>query len=73
MESSEVVAPAHKKGKKQLKKNKRPVSLTVVPCKIMERIIVENIMLNAEKQDLISRAQFGYRKEVNCSTTSRNL
>ena len=56
------VAPVHKKGARSDPKNKRPVSLTSVMCKTLERIVCKEIMLNAENQGLISGRQFAYRK-----------
>ena len=52
-----IISPVHKKGAT----NKRPVSLTSVPCKLLESIIAEAIYTNADRQRLISREQFAYR------------
>ncbi len=42
--------------------NYRPVSLTSVVCKILEKIIRENILDYLNKHKLISESQFGYRR-----------
>jgi hypothetical protein len=39
-----VVTPLHKKGEKNSVKNNRPVSLTSIPCKIMESIVRDQLM-----------------------------
>lgn len=56
-----IVCPVHKRGDKSDPKNKRPVSLTSVPCKLFEKVIAEQIYKNANSQGLISREQFAYR------------
>lgn len=56
------IAPVHKGGSKTDPANKRPVSLTAVTCKVLERIISSAILSNAEQQGLISNTQFAYRK-----------
>lgn len=68
-----IVSPVHKRGKKTLVENKRPVSLTVILCKLMEKILVDLIMDNAKKQGLISPAQYGYRKKISTTPTAGNL
>ena len=56
------MALVHKKGARSDPKNERPVSLTPVSCKILERIICKEIMANAERQGLFSSMQFAFRK-----------
>lgn len=56
-----IVTPVHKKGASTEASNKRPVSLTVVPCKLLEKVICEAIYDNANNQDLIGKQQFAYR------------
>lgn len=56
-----IICPVHKKGSKTEASNKRPVSMTSIPCKIMESVICEAIYRNANEQNLISREQFAYR------------
>lgn len=60
-----IIYPVHKKGAKVDPANKRPLSLTVVACKIMESIICEAIYENANSQGLISSVQFAYRPGFN--------
>src|SRR5271163_3566666 len=47
------VAPIFKKGSKSIAENYRPVSLTCLCSKIMEHIIVSNIMLHADRNNIL--------------------
>ena len=58
--SSEVV-PIFKSGSKFCPSNYRPVSLTCIPSKTMERVIVSHIVSYVEAHGLISTNQFGFR------------
>ncbi|XP_028966879.1 uncharacterized protein LOC114828136 [Galendromus occidentalis] len=55
------IAPVHKSGKRSDPANERPVSLTPVSCKILERIICRAILNHAELHGLLSTNQFAYR------------
>ena len=54
------VIPLYKKGDPTLPENYRPVSLTSVACKIMERCIYENMLLYLRQNNLISMQQHGF-------------
>lgn len=56
-----IIAPLHKKGVKTKAENKRNVSMTSIPCKVMERIMVRAMMTHCETYNLISQSQFAYR------------
>ena len=57
-----VVTPIYKnKGKKSDPCNYRPVSLTNVIGKVMERVVKEQLTTYLEKNELISDAQHGFR------------
>ena len=62
------VTPLFKKGSKLKPSNYRPVSLTPLPCKIMERIIAENIMKHLLTNKLLSEEQHGFIKGKSCTT-----
>ena len=64
------VNPLYKAGKsdKGLAENYRPISLTSVSCKILEHIIVHNVMQHFEKQNVLTNAQHGFRKKRSCDT-----
>ena len=60
------VTPLFKKGSKSDVKNYRPVSLTSIPCKILETIIKENINIHLDKYNLISNSQHGFLSGKSC-------
>src|ERR1700721_2822490 len=47
------VTPIFKKGSKSVAENYRPISLTCICSKLMEHIIVSNIMQYADKNDIL--------------------
>ncbi len=55
-----IVVPLFKKGKREDPKNYRPVSLTSVICRLMEKIIHFRILDHFFKNNLISSAQHGF-------------
>lgn len=62
------VVPLHKSGDKHLAVNYRPISLTSIPCKIMEHIIVSHLTRFLESSSFFSPAQHGFRKFFSCET-----
>ena len=62
------IAPIFKKGAKNEPGNYRPISLTSVPGKILESIIVDNITRHLEENNLILDSQHGFRKGRSCLT-----
>ena len=62
------IVPIFKKGDRTDKANYRPVSLTSVPCKIMESIIKEKLMKFLESNDLLCKEQHGFRSGRSCLT-----
>ena len=65
---SAYIKPIYKKGAKHMASNYRPVSLTSVCCKMLERIIREDIMKHLDKNELLSRDQHGFRSGRSCCT-----
>jgi hypothetical protein len=57
------VIPIHKKGRKKLPNNYRPVSLTSIACKLMERLIRDKIMRHMEENKLFTDCQYGFRNK----------
>ena len=53
--------PIFKKGSRYNPLNYRPISLTSVPCKCLERIIVNHLNTYLEAQHILSEHQFGFR------------
>ena len=60
MERGYIVTPIFKRGCKSDPRNYRPVSLTSVVCKILERIISENIMEHRKSNSLQCQQQHGF-------------
>ena len=48
--------------------NYRPVSLTAIPCKIIEYCIVSYIWFHLNKQSIITSKQHGFRRDMLCKT-----
>ena len=62
------VTPIFKKGDKQLPGNYRPISLTAIPCKVMESIIRDELMTHLIQSDQLHEAQHGFRPKRSCAT-----
>ena len=58
------VTPIYKKGVKSDPLNYRPVSLTSVVCKAMERLIRDKIIEHLDKYNLLSTHQHGFRSNI---------
>ncbi|CAG4966040.1 unnamed protein product [Parnassius apollo] len=55
-----LVTPVYKKGNKLDPANYRPISLTSVVCKVMEKIIVKHMRQFLKKQQTIGKQQHGF-------------
>ena len=56
-----IVIPIFKKGSRFTPLNYRPVSLTSVPCKCLERVIARKLYEYLEDNDILTEHQFGFR------------
>ena len=54
------VSPIFKKGARNIAENYRPISLTSIPCKIMESIVKEAVLKHIVENKLLSPKQFGF-------------
>ena len=62
------VTPIFKKGDKQKAENYRPISLTSIPCKVLERLVAERIIKHMNENKLLSPQQHGFIKGKSCTT-----
>jgi hypothetical protein len=62
------VTPIHKGGAKDSASNYRPVSLTSVPCKIMESIVRDQVMDYLEVNELLVKSQHGFMPNRSCQS-----
>ena len=62
------ICPLFKKSDRSLACNYRPVSLTCVPCKLLEHIVCSNIMAHLDEYKLLSDRQRAFRKGHSCET-----
>lgn len=56
-----LITPLFKSGSRCVSSNYRPVSITSVPCKVMERIVVDHISAFLDVNLILSPHQFGFR------------
>ena len=62
------VAPIYKKGDSTEASNYRPVSLTCICCKLLEHIIVKQVVNHMEQHNLFVDCQHGFRSRRSCET-----
>ena len=63
-----TVTPIYKSGDHLAPISYRPISLTSIPCKIMERLLKRDIMAHLLDNNLISSAQHGFLPRRSCVT-----
>ena len=62
------ISPIFKKGRKDDPLNYRPISLTSVLCKLMEKIIRKRIVEHLESNQIFTKQQHGFRARRSCLT-----
>ena len=60
------VSPLHKKGATDQANNYRPISLTSLPCKLLEHIVIH--YLNEYLDSFLHNRQHGFRRGLSCET-----
>ena len=63
-----VVVPLYKKGNRSDPSNYRPVSLTCIICKVMEKIVKEDIIDHLKRNNIIRDSQHGFIRGRSCLT-----
>lgn len=63
-----VISPVYKKGDKSKASNYRPISLTCIASKLLEHIIVSNMMSYFDANNVLSPKQHGFRSKHSCET-----
>ena len=54
------VSPIFKKGARNLAENYRPISLTSIACKLMEKFVKDAVLTYLVEHNLLSKKQFGF-------------
>ena len=57
-----LITPVHRKGSQTDPSNYRPISLTCIPCKVMEHIVYSHVMSHLEHHNILTDIQFGFRQ-----------
>ncbi|KAL4226412.1 hypothetical protein ACF0H5_014395 [Mactra antiquata] len=68
-----IVAPVFKKGSKAKPSNYRPISLTCIASKLLEHIVVSNLMSFFDENKILSQYQHGFRSGHSCETQLLNF
>lgn len=63
-----VISPVFKKGRKSKPSNYRPISLTCIASKLLEHILVSNMMTYFDLYNILSPQQHGFRSKHSCET-----
>nr|XP_047127640.1 uncharacterized protein LOC124808536 [Hydra vulgaris] len=62
------ITPIFKKGNTNIASRYRPISLTSIPCKVLESLIRDEIMDYLINNSLLNENQHGFRKNESCTT-----
>ena len=63
-----LVTPLHKKGSRTKPENYRPVSLTSIPCKVLESLLRDQLLEHVKVHNLASKHQHGFTSGQSCFT-----
>ena len=62
------ITPVYKNGGKEYVSNYRPISLTSLVVKTLEKLVTRHIMAHLEDHDLLSPHQYGFRAGFSCTS-----
>ena len=62
------IVPIYKKGEKHQPANYRPVSLTSIPCKLLEHVVHSTVMDHFDRHNILCDEQHGFRARRSCET-----
>ena len=62
------ISSIFKKGDKHLPENYRPISLTSVPCKLLEHIICRHLLKHLESNKILTNLNHGFRSGYSCES-----
>ena len=62
------ISAAFKKGDRHLAENNRPISLTSVPCKILEHVICRHLLNHLENNKILTTLNHRFRSGYSCET-----
>ena len=62
------VSAIFKRGQRYDPANYRPVSLTCLCCKLLEHVVVSNMMKHVDQHKILTDCQHGFRKRRSCET-----
>jgi exonuclease III len=62
------VTPLFKKGSKSKPENYRPVSLTSIPCKLMEKLVRDELFKHLDSNEILTKCQHGFVPNRSCVT-----
>ena len=58
------IQPVPKKGSRADPANYRPIAVTSILCKVMERVLIHRLLAYLERNDLLSDQQYGFPKPL---------
>nr|WP_204107529.1 reverse transcriptase family protein [Streptococcus dysgalactiae] len=60
------ISPRYKGGPRKQAVSYRPISLTCITCKVMERLLVQRLQTHLEERSLLTPSQHGFRRHRSC-------
>ena len=61
-----TVTPLHKGGTRHSEKNYRPITITSILCRLLEKIVKKSMIKHLDDEDYISDDQHGFRTQRSC-------